>query len=171
MLQLPRFRFHGERRVGDVAHVYDQGAIVVLAFELGDEPAVFNLPLADAYLELIRPAAGVAQVDVTDVGEYMIVTPALVRASEVVTRVERQTEPGNLFAQPDGRIGVFGQCTGPRVNGKQNAVAAGEIRQARQALHLGGSVAAGTSGGDRNHRHHRQPGQAPNRLELAPEVH
>ena len=46
-----------------------QGAVVAVALEQGDDPAVLDLALADADLELAGALAGVAEVDVLDVGE------------------------------------------------------------------------------------------------------
>ena len=43
-------------------------AVVAVALELGDDPAVLDLALADADLELAGALAGVAEVDVLDVG-------------------------------------------------------------------------------------------------------
>ena len=57
-----------------------QGPVVAVAFELVDDPAVLDLALADADLELARLLAGVAEVDVLDVGVDLVEVGPLVRA-------------------------------------------------------------------------------------------
>src|SRR5262249_53298887 len=56
-----------ERVVQPVEDGDGQGAVVAVALELVDDPAVLDLALADADLELAGPLAGVAEVDVLDV--------------------------------------------------------------------------------------------------------
>ena len=52
-----------------------QGAVVAVAFEEVDDPAVLDLALADADLELAGAFARVAEMDVLDVREDGVVVP------------------------------------------------------------------------------------------------
>src|SRR5260370_33263455 len=80
IFQLANLGVHGEGGVREIVDGHGQEAIVTEAKKLGDNAAVFDFTLADADLELPRAAAGVAQVNVANVREQIVVGGALPRA-------------------------------------------------------------------------------------------
>ena len=60
-LQLPHFGLGIERIVGKVEDGDGQRAVVAVAFQKSDDSIVFDLPLTDEHLKLIRFAAGVGK--------------------------------------------------------------------------------------------------------------
>ena len=80
-----------------------EGAVVAVALELGDDPAVLDLTLADADLELAGSLAGVAELDVLDVRDRGRRSLPCTAALDVVARVERHAEAGHGLAELEGR--------------------------------------------------------------------
>src|SRR5437016_2398599 len=73
VFKLTDFGVHGEGGVSDVVDGHGEQPIVAEALQLGDDAAVFDLALADADLELARPASGIAQMDVAHIRIKIVV--------------------------------------------------------------------------------------------------
>src|SRR3954451_24220943 len=68
ILEFAHLRLDGKGRIGNVADIHRQEPVIMVARQLRDDAAVLHLALADTHLELVGPAACVAQVDVADEG-------------------------------------------------------------------------------------------------------
>ena len=101
-LELSDLDFDVEAGADAVEDGDGQAAVVAVAFEEVDDAAVLDLALADADLELVGALAGVAEVDVLDVGIDDVEVGASVWALNVVAGVEGQAEAGDGLAELDG---------------------------------------------------------------------
>src|SRR5262249_28806917 len=122
---------HGERRIGSIIDFDGQESAVVETREVSDDAAVFDFPLADADLELLGRSPRVAQVNVTNIWEDLIVALPLVRSSNVMTWVERQSRAGNLLTQFHRCVRKLGERAHPRFHGKDYSFLSGEANQFR----------------------------------------
>src|SRR5438105_3316057 len=122
-LELADFDLDVEGVVGEVEDRDGQAAVVAVALEHADDAAVLDLALADPDLELVGALAGVAEVDVLDVGVEAVVVAAAVRPLDVVAGVERQAEAGDGLAKLDGDGRVGGQGVRVGLDGEHQALA------------------------------------------------
>ena len=94
VLELPDFRFHMERQLGNVDDV-NREQPVVLALEQRDDATVFDLALADLYLELVIATGCVPQGTWRTYG-HEVERVALVRSVHVVARISASPRPSTL---------------------------------------------------------------------------
>jgi hypothetical protein len=137
----------------------------VRAGELADDPPVLHLALPDPDLQPVR--GRVPQPDVADVREQVVAVLGRVGPDQVVTRVERDPQPGHLPAQL-GRPGrVVGQSPAVRLDGQHHPLGLRQPGQPGQAGDLGSEVGFGRGGRDVDHRDGQdaaEPADGPERL-------
>src|SRR5262245_15678453 len=92
------------------------------ARQLRHDAAILDLTLAHAHLELLRAAARVAQTYVADVRQYHVEIAALVRAGDIVARIERESEPADAVAQLDRCRRMFRQRAHSRFDREDHTV-------------------------------------------------
>src|SRR6266851_7233709 len=90
IFQLSDLMIDGEGSIGNVQDFDGQKAFVVMAGELGNDSAVFNLTLPDLNLELLHRSTRVAKVNVADVRENDVIILALMRSGQEMARVQSQ---------------------------------------------------------------------------------
>ena len=115
-------------------HVDGEGALVADFGELLNQFAVVDFALADADLQL--GFRRVAQVDVLDVLHHFVDRAALMRAGDVVARVEREPQAFDVVAEDDCRVGVLRHAADLRFESDDGPFERGDLDQLAKPFDL-----------------------------------